>query len=322
MEGVTGLFTDKPTVCYIRDQIKKEVEKFNPSTSINFSELAYKNMLITADRLQCINRIRWENLPNAWTSQDIETLLYNYGSICCFQENDNIVFAPYTLGGKVDIMGRLYNVQPITLDGKAYGEKKRAYTPNGDYIFDPSCCIIIHDYTGCVVDDKILPRVSINTETTINDETKTYKLMLYNIIMSIKKLIVTCETEEQAKLIIQQSKLLLDPTQPILALKSENILKKLDVTQFVDKLEIDELTRAIDYYNKIRRNFNGVPAPSTFEKKERMISSEVENQSTATNLIVSDAYFQRLESVQLINTCFDTNISISISKELGGVGNV
>lgn len=312
------MFTDKPTVCYIKDQIKKEVEKFNPTTTINFSELAYKNMLITADRLQCINRIRWENLPNAWTSQDIETLLYNYGSICCFSENDNIVFAPYTLGGKLDVMGRLHMVQPITLDGKVYGEKKRAYTPNGDYIFDSSCCIIIHDYTGCITNDKIIPRAAINRDTTINDETKTYKLMLYNIIMSIKKLIVACETEEQAKLIIQQSKLLLDPTQPIVALTSENILRKLEITQFVDKLEIDELTRAIDYYNKIRRNFNGVPAPSTFEKKERMISSEVENQSTATNLIVSDAYFQRLESVQLINTCFDTNISISISKDLGG----
>lgn len=312
------MFTDKPTVCYIKDQIKKEVEKFNPTTTINFSELAYKNMLITADRLQCINRIIWENLPNAWTSQEIETLLYSHGSICCFLDNDNLVFAPYTLGGKLDKMGRLHMIQPITLDGKVYGEKKRAYAPNGDYIFDPSCCIIIHDYTGCIVNDKIIPRSAINRDTTINDETKTYKLMLYNIIMSIKKLIVTCETEEQAKLIIQQSKLLLDPTQPILALKSENILKKLDITQFVDKLEIDELTRAIDYYNKIRRNFNGVPAPSTFEKKERMISSEIENQSTATNLIVSDALHQRQESVKLMNMCFDMDISVRISKDLGG----
>lgn len=313
------LFTDAPTICYIKDQIKKEVQKFNPTTTINFSELAYKNMLITADRLQCINRIRWDNLPNAWTSQDIETLLYNHGSICCFLENDNIVFSPYKLGGKLDKMGRLHMVQPLTLDGKAYGEKKRAYNSNGEYDFDSSSCVIIHDYTGCIVDDNILPRATINSETTINDETKTYKLMLYNIILSIKKLIVTCETEEQAKLIIQQSKLLLDPTQPILALKSENLLKKLDITQFVDKLEIDELTRAIDYYNKIRRNFNGVPAPSTFEKKERMISTEIENQSTATNLIIEDAYFQRLESVKLINACFDTNINISKSGVLGGV---
>lgn len=312
------MFTDRPTVCYIKDQIKKEIEKFNPSTSINFSELAYKNMLITADRLQCVNRIHWNDLPNAWTSQEIETLLYDKGSICCFLDDDNIVFSPYTLGGKIDKMGRLHMIQPITLDGKVYGAKKRAYSLNCDYNFDTSCCIIIHDYTGCVVNDKIIPRALINLETTINDEVKSYKLMLYNIIMSIKKLIVTCETEEQAKLILRQSKLLLDPTQPILALKSENILKKLDVTQFVDKLEIDELTRAIDYYNKIRRNFNGVPAPSTFEKKERMISSEIENHSTATNLIVTDAYYQRLESVKLINECFNTNITLSISENLGG----
>ena len=174
-------------------------------------------------------------------------------------------------------------------------------------------CIIMHDYTGVVNHDKIIPRAQINRDTTINDEVKTYKLMLYNIIMSIKKLIVNCENEEQAKTIINQSKLVLDPTQPILAVASDNLLRKLDVTQFVDKLQVDELTRAIDYYNKIRRNFNGVPAPSTFEKKERLISTEIENQSTATNLIAQDGYFQRATAINQINQCFGSDISVTLN---------
>ena len=315
------MFTDKPTVCYIKDQIRKEVKEFNPTTTIGFSEYAYKNMLITADRISCVNRYQYDNLPNAWQSQDIESLLYDKGSVCWFLDNnDNIVVSPYTLEGKLDIQGKLYNIQPITLNGKALASKKRCYNPNGVFEFDASSCIIMHDYTGVVNHDKIIPRAIINLDTTINDEVKTYKLMLYNIIMSIKKLIVNCENEEQAKTIINQSKLLLDPTQPILAVASDNLLRKLDVTQFVDKLQVDELTRAIDYYNKIRRNFNGVPAPSTFEKKERMISSEIENQSTATNLIVQDGYFQRVTAINQINQCFGTDITVRLNDILYGGG--
>ena len=305
------------TKCYARDTIP-----FNPSYSIDFSEVNYLNMLKTADRIQCVNRIVWNNLPSAFTSQNIETMLYSKGAICCFIENGVLTFSPFTLKGKLSKKGRLYKIQPITLDGKPYGDKKRVYTPDCNFDFDEDACCIVNDYTGCIQNDNIIPRSRINEMTTIIDEVKVYKQLLYNIILSVKKLIVSGVSEEQRKIIIENTKALFDASTPILTFKGDNFSDKYSVTQFVDKVDVDSFTRAISFYNKIRRNFNGVPAPDTFEKKERLITPEMEDVGKGTNLILFDALMNRQTVVDWINKSFNLNISVEINRQiLGGASN-
>src|SRR5574344_2425211 len=111
-------------------------------------------------------------------------------------------------------------------------------------------------------------------------------------MLSIKKMVITCESEEQSKIMIKQASLLLDPTQPILALtKGNSLTDKVDITQFVDKVEVDDLTHAIDFYNKIRRLNNGIPAPDTFEKKERLIRDRKSTRLNSSHQIISYAVF-------------------------------
>lgn len=305
------------TKCYAGDQVRDYQAKFNPSYTINFSENMYATLLNITDRIQYANRFRWSNLPNAIDGLDIETMLYSYGSICCFKEDDEIIFSPFTLSGELDIKGNLYNIQPILLNGKTLSNKKRCYNKNMGFDFDEDSCIIIKDYTGCIQKDKIVSRETLNTSTTINDEVKTYKILVYNIMLSIKKMIAMCENEEQRKVVIKQASLLLDPTQPILAMTTgQTITDKIEITQFVDKVEVDDLTRAIDFYNKTRRLNNGIPAPDTFEKKERMITDEVKNAGVYSTLILSDGLQNRLKSVSWINECMNTNIDVEINPDM------
>lgn len=299
------------TKCYVEDQIKHYMSQFNPKQSVNFSEEMYRLLLMSSDRIQCCNRYEWDYLPSAFTSHDIESMLYSWGSICCFLDDDELIFSPYSLTGDLDKKGNLTKIQPITLDGKAYGAKKRCYTDGMRYEYVPDCCVLINDYTGCIQNNKIVSRETLNRTTTIEDEVKSYKILLYNIMMSIKKMIISCDNEEMVKTTIKQASVLLDPTQPIVALTKGNSLSdKLEITQFVDKVEVDDLTRAIDFYNKIRRMNNGVPAPDTFEKKERMISDEVKNAGTYSNLILFDGLKQRKVSCDYINLCFNENIAV------------
>lgn len=311
---------DVVTKCYIDDQIRAYCNQFNEKNSVNFSENMYKNLLRVNDRVQCISRYRWYNLPNGFDGTDIETLLYDNGSICVFSENDNIIFSPFTTTGTLDIKGNLNKIQPVLLDGTTKPPLKRCYNSKAQFSFDENCCIIIQDYTGCIQqnqENNIISRRLLNETTTIHDEVKTYKILLYNIMLSIKKMLVTCEGEEQSKVALKQAETLLDPTQPIVAMSlGNNYMSKFDVTQFVDKVEVDDLTRAIDFYDKTRRLNNGVPSPDTFEKKERMITEEIKNAGTYSNLILSDGLINRQKAVSYINECFNLNISVEINENL------
>lgn len=305
------------TKCYAGDQVRDYNSKFNPTTTINFSQEMYQCLIKTTDRIQNVNRFRWYNLPNAIDGLDIETMLYSRGAICCFKEDDEIIFSPFTLSGELDIKGNLYNIQPVLLNGETLSYKKRCYNKNMGFDFDEDSCIIIKDYTGCIEKEKIVSRETLNITTTINDEVKTYKILLYNILLSIKKMIAICENEDQRKVVIKQAGLLLDPTQPIIAMSNgQKLTDKIEITQFVDKVEVDDLTRAIDFYNKTRRLNNGIPSPDTFEKKERMITDEIKNAGVYSNLILSDGLQNRMRACNWINECMGTNIAVEINPDL------
>ena len=310
MEESVQLLRDEVNKCNARSQIKNLL---NPVKSIDFAAESYHMMLKTADRIQCVSRIIEENLPSAFTSNKIESMLYDRGSICSFLYNDVLTFAPFATGGKLNNMGQLEEVQPVMLNGNALGPRRKCYGADANYNYDSNCCVIIQDYTGCIQGDKVYPRSAMNSSTTIHDEVIAYRQLLYNVVMNIKKLIVRCENEEQLRPILEQAGMLLDPTQPIVALKDINLTNNFDMTSFVDKVDVDGLTKTIDFYNKIRRQFNGIPSPDVFEKKERMLTDELEDVGKTNNLILWDAFINRKIAFDNINKCFGTNIVVRIN---------
>lgn len=318
IEETVQLLRDEVNKCNARSQIK---QLLNPVKSIDFASESYNMMLKTADRIQCTSRIIEDNLPSAFTSNEIESMLYDRGSICAFLYNDVLTFAPFATGGKLNNKGQLEDVQPVMLNGNTLGPRRKCYGADVNYNYDSNCCVIIQDYTGCIQGDKPYPRALMNSSTTIHDEVIAYRQLLYNVIMNIKKLIVRCENEEQIRPILEQASMLLDPTQPIIALKDINIGNNFDMTSFVDKVDVDGLTKTIDFYNKIRRQFNGIPSPDVFEKKERMLTDELEDVGKTNNLILWDAYINRKIAFDNINKCFGTNIVVHINDMITSEGN-
>ena len=287
---------------------------FNPVKSINWNETQYRLMLQIADRIQCVERYVTEGLPNSFTTQDIETNLYTKGAICCFRHNDEIQFANFSCNGGLNNKGQLEYIQPITFNGNVMSLRKRCYGINGEYDYDDDSAIIIQDYTGAMQIDKVVPRAYVNNMTTINDEVKTYRQLVLNVIMNVKKLLVRCENEEQAKINIAQAMNLLDPTQLVVAMRDTELSNSIEMQSFVDKVDITGLTQAVEFYSKTRRQFNGIPCPTSYEKKERMITDEVVDYGTAGDLILYDGLMQRKIAYDRINKCFGTNITVKINR--------
>ena len=285
----------------------------------------YTNMLQLADRLQCINRYIIEGLPTAFTPDFIENKLYYKSAICCLLYNNDLIFTDFTSNGKLNKLGELEWVEPITFDGHSLGFKLRCYNGSGDYEYNKNCAVIIKDYSLSLCSEKGIPRSNLNLFTTIKDEVMTYKQLSINILMNVNKLLVRCENESQSKNLLRQAKNLLDPTQLLIGVQNLNTFNDdFEMQKFVDKVDITGLTQAIEYYNKIRRQFNGIPAPTSFEKKQRLITDEIADVTTAGNLILCDGYMQRKIAFDRINKCFGTNIKIKINPILlnnGGADN-
>lgn len=301
------------TSCYDRDVIYNHNIHINPLANVNFAEMMYQNLLHINDSIQCVNRYIWKNLPIAMTSQEIERLLYENGSICAFLHDGILNFARYTTMGKINSNGKLNKIQPIGLNGKNFGEKRRVYNMLGEYEYTEDCAVIIYDYTGPSMGDNIQPRSYVNEFTTIHDECKTYKIMLHSIVLSIKKLVARCNNEEQARVISKQAEALLDPTSLIVPVAIKDLSVKFELMQFAADINVDELVRAIEFYSKKRRAFNGIPSPDTFEKKERMITPEVDKVLTHSNLVLYDGLQNRKLAADRINKCFGYNIDVDYS---------
>lgn len=284
----------------------------------------YTAMLQTADRLQCINRYITEDLPSAFTADFIEDKLYYKTAICCILYGNDVIFTDFSTNGKLNKLGALDEIEPITFDGHSLGFKTRCYSPLGDYEYNKNCAVLIKDYSLSFGAEKGIPRCNLNLFTTIKDEVMTYKQLYINILMNVNKLLVRCENESQSKNLLKQARNLLDPTQLLIGVQNLNSFNEdFEMQKFVDKVDITGLTQAIDYYNKIRRQFNGIPAPTSFEKKQRLITDEIADVTTAGNLILYDGYMQRKIAYDRINKCFGTNIKVKINPILlnnGGVG--
>ena len=281
---------------------------FNPNVKMSFDRQAYTNMLTAKDLVLCANRYVWKGLPINLTSQQLESMLYQWGSLAMF-ENDKgeLVFSRYTQEGDLNPYGLLDKIQPIDMAGKAYDvvravihSANQAELKEGDKV-----CIIVNDYTSFTQITDELSRFAINSATTIKDQVTVHSQLMTNIFVSVKKALALCETEEQKNIVTQQVNAMLDPSKIIVPVSvtrvkgGKGLESPIELFNFNNTFDTQNYCQTIDYYDKLRRSFNGIPSPDTFEKKERKITAEAEDTSTHTNLVLLDGLLQRQNAIRL-----------------------
>ena len=309
-----------------------ERAKFNPVHMVKFDKIAYQRMLAIKDRAVCVGRYKW-SIPKylTLTTTQLESLYYDYYGLVMFEDRDNdnrLVFARFANVGKLSQYGILDDIIPIDFAGKTY-PKMQAVLVGGDISkIDKTkpFGVAIFDYTGNTQMQDNYSRAVINSSTTINSQVEVYTQMHNNIVLSIKKALAICDNEDQKRVMEEQLANLLSTDSPINAIckqksKGGKVVNDLPVEMFNfdNNFDTQNYTQTIDFYDKVRRSFNGIPAPDTFEKKERKITAESENVVVHTNMVLYDGYMNRKQSVELFKQLAKREENKTLDVEYGDI---
>lgn len=267
--------------------------EFNP-TVIN--QANYIKVLSVADGIQATQRYITEIPELHLPTNRLEYMLYKYGSLCLFKENGRIFVTSYTKFGELNALGDLTKVQPIDFAGKSHPTQKTVVYDD-TMAADP--CVILNDYTGTYLEGQIVPRAALNM-VSISDQAKIYKQLVNSVKLTAKKAIALCDYDQQKSM---QAKIIGDIFEnddPIIPLSAKTLNDAFKLFNIDTKLDIEGYLRAIECYERMRANFNGIPTRSPIDKKERLITMEAQSDNVLSNFYLQDGYVNRQIAIELM----------------------
>ena len=266
----------------------KSVAQF--SNNITFSYYYYKMMLVVR------NLFEWENLPNNMEARWIERYLFSDGK-CIFYKDPTMGFmvAGYGQNGSVNCYDDPTLVDPIAPN----------YTYNGKQLINGENCYVIRN------NDLMLPEFSV---------VRYYAYKLANIdraidvnIEAVKTpVLVTCTDKQRLSLkqAINQRK----DNEPVIYADNsfdKDMISTLDLkpTPVFKDLQIQKHMILNEFFTDIGIN------NANMDKKERMVSTEVEANDEQVKACEDVMLRSRQEACKQINRIFGLNISVK-RKEL------
>lgn len=266
----------------MRKILSKNSDIFKMLTNTN-----YYNSL----RRLALARFKWNNLPNNISARFLEKVLNDEGKICFFSHPDiGLVVAKCV---------------PVELN---YQDEPNYYTCNFNGVLpsinvDPKECVIIRNTLYEESTDEII--LNYATQLTETDEIR-------RINLNAQKTPVMVETDDDTYFSLQKLIKSYDGNLPFifknknLASKPLSVLKT-DAPYLVDKLRDETNNIWNECLTLLGINNNPV------EKRERLVTSEVEANNELINTYLNVYYQPRLEAVEQINKIFNTNISIELN---------
>lgn len=306
---------------YLKSQLENQRLKIglNPVDIPICNQEMYSKLLSIRDLCMCVNRYKW-NVKTNLTSENIETYLYQLQSLLLWEDkNGNIRITNYARQGKLNSNGIMEELIPIDFGGKSYETVKNVLSDNikkGERFG-----VVIYDFSTMVGNGDI-SRQDMNLNTTIKDQVLTYTQLVNDTLVLGAKAIALCNNEEQAEVIKKEVENLINPSNLVIPItKGKNkkgILDELELLNLNVKSNAQDLVAVINFYDKQRRVFNGVASPDTFEKKERLVSDEVDETNTHTNLILINGYYTRKFACDMFNkfSNFGNVVSVDIAPYL------
>lgn len=282
---------------WLVDQINPVIDNY--SLHSHFYNLLY---------LMCVNRFIWKNLPNNIDPDFIEKELANNGELAFINHKTYGYIVTFCVGDYFNIYGR--------------PSKYLCFTPNNEvneyYDYDsPDLVIIRNNKLSQSSHDFIRRYTNILTEIQKTQE----------VNLNAQKTPVLITTTESGKLTLENIYEQYKGNKPVIYV-NKNIdmndsvkVFKTDAPYLLDKLQ--EYKQ--DQFNECL-TFLGIN--TTPEKKERLITDEVNANNDMTNICLSMFLNTRKQALEEINKKFNLNIELDLAefckdiqnKEIKGVG--
>lgn len=267
-------------------------KEFNP---IIANSSSYNTVLRVADKIEAVNRYETYIEDLALPSNKLECLWYENGALAFFRDNADVCkVGSFAKGGSLNGLGDLSEAEPIDFAGKSYGFK-RTVVYTHDRVINP--CIIIQDYTGSVMEGQIIPRAALNS-VSINDQAEVYRQLKNSIKITAKKVIALITSATQSQAIVDNIRTMLDNDDPIVPIV-DGLAEAIKINNLDTDLDIEGYLKAIECYEKMRANFNGIRTRALIEKKEREITGENEDKNCLTDLFLYDGLINRQIGIEL-----------------------
>lgn len=285
----------------------------NPIGYYNPDKTKYIRLWENYDLQQCVGRYVWENLPNGLKSWLVERMLYMRGSLIGFVHKDNNFYLTPYVGREVNVYGLPITVTPITYNGKATGgdssffgvELNLPINVGGDLINGEA--FILYDNIPINPNAPSVSRFSLNS-LLIKEIADTFARININIVVSNKKILLECKDPNQSDIIRKELEIAFGSDSPFAIITSplEN-----STIQTTSDFQCDDLFNTIHQYNNIRCFMSGI-ASSNFgnEKKERLVSGELQGNTEQVNLILDMGLELRQTFCDEVNKAFGLNISV------------
>ena len=284
----------------------------NPIGYYNPDKTKYEMIWTYYDFIQCCSRYVWEGLPEGYSSQLIERMLYFRTSLIGFKIAGKIYILPYVaVGNGLDLLGRPTRVKPIAYNGKEIPASSDAIEVEYDVdIFgdnDTSKAVILYDNIPTNNFGTMPSRYALN-QVLIKEIANTFARININIVVSNKKIILQIKDAKQKDIIQKELEIAFGNDCPFALVTSP--LENGSIQSSSD-FNADELFNAIKNYDGIRCFMSGISAKGFGnEKKERLVAGELAGNEEEKDLVLDMGLMMRQEFCDIMNKKFGTNISV------------
>lgn len=282
---------------------------FNIPIEFSPEKLDYQQMIFDMDFEQATGRYIWRDLPEGIESHLIETMLYFRGSLAGVFNGGKLKILPYANQGSINEYGIPTSVKLLTFNGTSADENKpygkgTAYPVSSNIEIKEGGAVLLYDRFPVSRSGLVSPRFIINS-AIIELEAEIISRIKSNIKNSDKKVVFYADDDAQKTAFQKAINEAYEADSPfVVVVRGSNKWGKENTDYMHGEvgLKAQELFESWQSVNNIRVMSEGIVNGGAFEKKERVVNAEVEDESSQTSLILNSGLVVRklfLEQMKL-----------------------
>lgn len=286
-------------------------------------------------RLEFLQRFQWNNLPEGWDPEWIETVLYARYKGAFFKYADTYHFLPVALNGTIDSMGRYEYVKPVLLNGQ-YDDKKKKYE---DIPFLPSTvsnqafkvaygkfeslksvepAIMLKDFSSYIAQEEI-PE-AFRSHAILERMVNTLSLIEMTLINGVQTYTFAVDDEEQKdaaeQILSQMDQRTLEGKRFNIIVKGAGTTSLQELTNAKGIADANRYWQSYTNFDNLRKSTIGISNSGTTQKVEHVTEMEQEYSADSGDAIMENALMLRKRFCELVNYYYpELNISVEENVE-------
>lgn len=308
----------------------------NSINNLEVNAIEYKksinSFLLTKELSSYVGRFKYENLPKGITPEIIETMLYYKGQLALFKVGAKFYILPFVYTGTLNHYGVQEQIIPIPFNGTIENDKN-VVSFAGTYkaiLFDEAedfdsddlgegiegVAVILRERSSLMF-GSTLPTIVLTDELR-NKLAENVLLVRNNLILSHPIKYVSMDSQDKATSVGAQMAQMFNS---ILEGKLvQTVVGHLDFKEMSSNpptIQVQQLWQNYSSLDALRLSGLGIVNNGTFEKRERILTDEIEGKQSESKLVLQDHLRQRQLWASLANKHFEgLNITVDLSDDL------